>query len=164
MEDAVGENNLLFSGESYLSLDDKGRLAIPARFRDGLRDSCASQLMSVIDPASSAQRLLLYPLDEWTAVVEQLKGMPNADPAANRFKSLFVGRSVPVEVDKQGRILLPPKHREHARLDSRVVLVGQITKFEIWDEQSWNDYCGTNADELDLAGMSDDSPLRTLSY
>ncbi|MBU0501479.1 MAG: division/cell wall cluster transcriptional repressor MraZ [Gammaproteobacteria bacterium] len=155
---------MLLSGESHLSLDDKGRLAIPARFRDGLRDSCASQLMSVIDPASNEQRLLLYPLNEWTAVVEQLKGMPNADPMANRFKNLFVGRSVPVEVDKQGRILLPPKHREHVRLDARVVLVGQITKFEVWEEQAWNDYCGGSRDGLDLTALDEGSPLRTLSY
>lgn len=164
MERAWGKSNLLFSGESYLSLDDKGRLAIPARFRDGLRDCCASQLVSVIDPASRLKRLLLYPVNEWSAVVEQLRGMPNADAAANRFKSLFVGRSVPLEVDKQGRVLLPAKHREFAGLASQVVLVGQINKFEIWDETAWNDYCDANSDGLDMSAMEEGSSLRKLSY
>jgi MraZ protein len=154
----------LFSGDSYLNLDDKGRLAVPARFREGLRESCASQMVVTVDPGSREPCLLLYPQNEWRAVVDQLKRVPNADPQANTFRRLFVGRSIQVEMDRQGRILLPVKHREYAHLGSQVVLVGQINKFEIWDESSWSSRCDAWAEELDLTAMAEDSPLRELTY
>lgn len=155
---------LLFSGDSYLNVDDKGRLAIPARYRDGLQESCASQLVITVDPGSKERCLLLYPQHAWRAVVDQLSAVPNADPQANTFRRLFVGRSVPLEMDRQGRILLPVKHREYAGLDSQVVLVGQINKFEIWDAALWSSRCDQWAEELDLGAMTEDSPLRGLTY
>lgn len=154
----------MFSGDSYLSVDDKGRLAIPAKYRDGLRDSCASQMVITVDPGSKERCLLLYPQNEWRSVVEQLKTMPNANPDANTFRRLFVGRSVQLDMDKQGRILLPGKHREYASLSSQVVLVGLINKFEIWDETLWNERCDTWGEDLDLTAMDAESPLRDLSY
>lgn len=154
----------MFSGDSYLSVDNKGRLAVPAKFRDGLRDSCGSQMVITVDPGSKERCLLLYPQNEWRAVVEQLKAMPNASPEANTFRRLFVGRSVQVDMDKQGRILLPGKHREYAGLSSQVVLVGLINKFEIWDEALWSDRCDSWGEELDLGGIDGDSPLKNLSY
>jgi MraZ protein len=155
---------LLFSGDSYLNVDDKGRLAIPARYREGLQDSCASQLVITVDPGSRERCLLLYPQDAWHAVVDQLKAVPNTDPQANTFRRLFVGRSVQLEMDRQGRILLPVKHREYAGLGSQVVLVGQINKFEIWDAALWSSRCDQWAEELDLGAMAEDSPLRGLTY
>lgn len=154
----------MFSGDSYLALDDKGRLAVPARYRDGLRESCAAQLVITVDPGSRERCLLLYPQNEWRAVVEQLRAMPNADPQANTFRRLFVGRSVQVDMDKQGRILVPGKHREYASLGSQVVLVGQINKFEIWDETMWGDSCDAWSEDLDLSTMDDGSPLKSLNY
>jgi MraZ protein len=154
----------LFSGDSYLNLDDKGRLAIPARFREGLRESCASQMVITVDPGSREPCLLLYPQNEWRAVVEQIKALPNADPQANTFRRLFVGRSIQVEMDRQGRILLPGKHREYAGLGNQVVLVGLINRFEIWDEPLWSSRCDVWAEELDLGAMAEDSPLRSLTY
>jgi MraZ protein len=90
--------------------------------------------------------------------------MPNTDPQSNTFRRLFVGRSVQVEMDRQGRILIPGKHREYAKLDSQVVLVGQINKFEIWDQTVWSAHCDSWAGELDLGTLGEDSPLRSLSY
>jgi MraZ protein len=153
----------LFSGDSYLSVDDKGRLAVPARYRDGLRDCCAAQLVVTVDPGSKERCLLLYPLNEWRLVAEQLKEMPNADPQVNTFRRLFVGRSVQLEMDKQGRILLPGKHREYAGLGSQAVMVGMINKFEIWDEARWSEGCDA-WDDLDMNALDEGSPLRGLSY
>ena len=90
--------------------------------------------------------------------------MPNANPDANTFRRMFVGRSVQLDMDKQGRILLPGKHREYAGLSSQVVLVGLINKFEIWDEALWSDRFDAWGEELDLGGMDSDSPLKSLSY
>ena len=154
----------MFSGDNYLNVDDKGRLAIPARYRDGLRESCASQMVITVDPGSPERCLLLYPLNEWRAVVDQLKSVPNADPQANTFRRLFVGRSIQVEMDRQGRILLPGKHREYAGLSPQVVLVGLINKFEIWDEALWSNRCDDWAQELDLSTMAEGSPLKGLKY
>ncbi len=158
----LGES-ALFSGDSYLSIDDKGRLAVPARFRDGLRELCASQLVVTVDPGSKERCLLLYPQNEWRLVAQQLKEMPNADPQVNTFRRLFVGRSVQLEMDKQGRILLPGKHREYAGLDSQAVMVGLINKFEIWDENRWRERCDA-WDDLDMNALEETSPLRGLNY
>lgn len=154
----------MFSGDSYLSLDDKGRLAVPARFRDELKQSSNSQLVITVDPGSREPCLLLYPQCEWQTVVEQLRQMPNADPQVNIFRRAFVGRSVQLEMDRQGRILLPGKHREYAGLGSQVVLVGLISKFEIWDDGLWNSRCDAWSQELDLGSMAADAPLRGLKY
>lgn len=154
----------MFSGDSYLSLDDKGRMAIPARFRDELKDGSGSQLVITVDPGSTEPCLLLYPQTEWHGVVEQLRLMPNADPQVNIFRRAFVGRSVQLEMDRQGRVLLPGKHREYARLGSQVVLVGLISKFEIWDEALWNSRYDAWGQALDLSAMPADAPLRSLKY
>ncbi|MBF0256913.1 MAG: division/cell wall cluster transcriptional repressor MraZ, partial [Gammaproteobacteria bacterium] len=71
---------------------------------------------------------------------------------------------IQIEMDKQGRILLPGKHREYARLGNQVVLVGLINRFEIWDEALWNSRCDAWAEELDLGSMPEDAPLRGLIY
>jgi MraZ protein len=117
-------------------------------------------MVITVDPGSREHCLLLYPQNEWRAVIEQIKALPNADPQVNSFRRLFVGRSVQLEVDRQGRILLPVKHREYARLGNQVVLVGLINRFEIWDEALWNSRCDVWADELNIQG----TPLQDLSY
>ena len=153
----------MFSGDSYLSVDDKGRLAIPAGYRDGLRESCAARLVLTVKPGSR-DCLFLYPQNEWRAVVEQLKDIPNANAQADNFRRIFVGRSKQLEMDRQGRILLPAKHREHAGLTSQVALVGAINKFEIWDKDRWSDHCDTWDDALDMDSLDADSPLGKLSF
>ncbi len=128
---------MLFRGVAELTLDAKGRLAIPARYRERLHERCAGQLVLTID--TDERCLLLYPLPEWEAIERKLDGLPSLNPHARRVQRLLMGHATDTEMDGQGRILLPPPLRQYARLDKRVVLIGQGKKFELWDEAYWNE-------------------------
>jgi len=118
-----------------LNLDGKGRLAIPTRYRDRLRECCDAQLVITIDPDRCLQ---IYPMPEWQAFEQTLQKFPKFNSKVRRIKRLLVGHATDVEMDGQGRVVLPPPLREFAGLDKRVVLIGQQEKFELWDEDRWN--------------------------
>lgn len=124
----------MFRGINPISLDNKGRMAMPAKYRDRLRDCCAGQLVITIDRDHC---LLVYPLPEWEEVEQKLVRLSSTNKQARGLKRLLLGHADECEMDAQGRILLPAPLREYARLDKRVVLVGQGNKFELWDEQTW---------------------------
>lgn len=126
----------MFRGITSLSLDAKGRVAIPARYREELQASCDGQLVVTVHPDHC---LMIYPLPEWEPIEQALMSKPNmADPDVRWMQRLLCGHAEKVEFDAQGRILLPSKQREFAYLDRRAVLVGQGKKFELWDEETWN--------------------------
>lgn len=129
----------MFRGESNLSLDGKGRMAVPTRYREPLRDICGGKLIatvSLLDPC-----LVVYPLPEWQRIEERLKSLPAFDRKAQTIRQLVIGRASDLELDSQGRVLLPQYLREFAHLDKRIKMVGQVNNFEIWDEETWNDWC-----------------------
>ena len=107
---------------------------MPAKFRDELRESCAGQLVLTID---RDRCLLIYPLPVWEDVERKLILLSSTNRQAKGLKRLLLGHAEDCQMDSQGRILLPVPLREFAGLDKRVVLVGQGSKFELWDEQSW---------------------------
>jgi MraZ protein len=80
---------------------------------------------------------LLYPLTEWEEIEKKLAALPSFNPTARRIQRLLIGHATDIEMDGQGRILLPPLLREYAGLKKRAVLVGQGKKFELWDEAQW---------------------------
>ena len=125
----------LFRGVSVLNLDVKGRLAIPARYREQLQHCCASRLVITVD---SDRCLLIYPEPNWTEIEHKLEQLPSFNPTARKLQRLYIGHAQDVEMDGQGRVLLPPELRRFASLDKRVALVGQSNKFELWDEEIWN--------------------------
>jgi MraZ protein len=135
-----------------LNLDAKGRLAIPARYRDTLRQQCEGQLVITIN--QDAKCLWMYPLDVWEDIEEKVVKLPTFDPRAQRLKRLLIGHAADCEVDANGRVLVPPPLRDYGALSKRVMLVGQGNKFEIWDEALWNAQI-----EGALAPDADDSPL-----
>lgn len=142
----------MFRGVTTLNLDAKGRMAIPTRYRDRLRDCCAAQLVLTVD---KDRCLLLYPEPEWTEIERKLEALPSFNKAARTLQRLYIGHAHEVEMDGQGRILLPPELRKFASLERRVALVGQGKKFELWDEETWNskrdEWLGeVNLDELEL--------------
>jgi MraZ protein len=124
----------MFRGVNNLNLDAKGRMAIPARYRDRLLESCGGRLIFTIDVDRC---LLLYPLAEWEQIEKALMSRPNMNPQVRRLQRLIVGHATDVEIDGQGRVLVPPSLREYAALEKHAVLVGQGNKFELWDEEAW---------------------------
>lgn len=124
----------MFRGINLIGLDAKGRMAMPTRYREQLEGK-DNQVVVTIDTESPC--LLIYPLKEWEIIEEKLQTLPSFNRAARRIQRLLIGHATELELDSNGRILLPPLLREYAKLDKRVMLVGQGKKFELWDEQQW---------------------------
>ncbi|GIX21701.1 MAG: transcriptional regulator MraZ [Gammaproteobacteria bacterium] len=131
----------MFRGINAISLDGKGRLALPAKYRERLIAACAGHLVITIDPTNALREpcLLLYPLPEWEAIQEKIDTLSSFNPVSRKVQRLLVGHADDVVMDGNGRILIPQALREFARMDKRVVLVGQGKKFELWDEATWED-------------------------
>lgn len=127
----------MFRGINSLNLDAKGRFAIPTKYRESLKSGCASQLVITVDPNDPC--LFIYPAPEWQEIERKLMTLPTFDPAARRMQRLLVGHAAEVDMDGQGRILLPPPLREFAKLNKHAVLIGQGGRFELWDEERWNE-------------------------
>ena len=124
----------MFRGISIVNLDAKGRLAIPSRQRERLQTICDSHLVVTVD---RDRCLLLYPEPEWEVIERKFAALPALDPTARALQRLYVGNAQEVDIDTQGRILLPQHLRDFASLDKRVAFVGQGIKFELWDESAW---------------------------
>ncbi|MCL6264125.1 division/cell wall cluster transcriptional repressor MraZ [Craterilacuibacter sp. RT1T] len=126
----------MINGVSCLSLDNKGRLAIPARHREALLSAFGKRLMLTLD---SARFLLLYPEQNWRTVEARLLAMPAGNPVLQRYQRLVLGHAEPVEMDSAGRILLPAHLRALVQLDKGVTLVGMGNRFELWDAAKWEE-------------------------
>ena len=140
----------MFRGATKVTLDAKGRLAIPTRYRERLAARCEGQLVATVDRDYC---LLLYPFPEWEEIERKLVALPSLNRQARRLQRLMVGYATELEMDGHGRILLPKELREFANLDRQAILIGQGNKFELWDEGSWNEkrdvWLGED-DEVDL--------------
>lgn len=128
----------MFRGINSVVLDPKGRMAMPARYREQLQASNVVQLIVTIDTESPC--LLLYPLPEWEIIEQKLQALPSFNQAARRIQRLLIGHATELELDGSGRLLLPPLLREYAKLEKQLMLVGQAKKFEIWAESEWNSH------------------------
>lgn len=116
-------------------MDSKGRMALPARFREPVIVTAASKLVVTIDMRERC--LLMYPLPEWETVQEKLEGLSNIRPDARLLQRLLIGHATDLELDGSGRMLLPTMLREYASLTKGLVLVGQGNKVEIWADAAW---------------------------
>ncbi len=126
----------MFRGVSHLSLDAKGRISIPARYRDELVSECSGQLIVTTDPSKC---LLIYPQPVWGPIEEKLSGLSSFNHKVRSLQRLLIGNACDVEMDNVGRILVAPSLRRYAGLvNKEVVLVGQGEKFELWDEKQWD--------------------------
>ena len=129
-----GNGAAVFRGVAELVLDAKGRVAIPARHRDGLASDSNGHVVITADHGGC---LLIYPLATWEPIQAQLMRLSSFDDRIRSLQRLLVGHADDVELDAAGRILVPPALRRYAGLDKRVVLVGQGQKLELWDEAKW---------------------------
>ncbi|GJL74464.1 MAG TPA: division/cell wall cluster transcriptional repressor MraZ [Nitrosomonas sp.] len=125
----------MFRGVTQLSLDAKGRIAIPARYRSELMSKCSGHLIVTADPSKC---LLIYPQPAWEPIEERLNSLSSFNPKTRSLQRLLIGNASDVEMDSAGRILVAPPLRGFAGLSKEVVLVGQGEKFELWDEGQWN--------------------------
>jgi len=125
----------MFRGANKLTLDTKGRMVMPTRYRDRLQELCGGKLVITVD---KDQCLLIYPLPDWEEIERKLMRLPTLNPQARRLQRLMVGHATDLELDGHGRLLLPPKLREFAALTREAMLIGQGMRFELWDEARWN--------------------------
>ncbi len=149
----------MFRGITPINLDAKGRMAIPTRHRTQLIED-ENQIVVTID--TKAPCLLLYPLPEWELIEQKLAALPSFNEAARRIQRLLIGHATELDIDNNGRVLLPTVLRTYANLDKKIVLVGQGKKFEIWCHDAWEQARGN---WLDLAKTEDKLPdeLTTLA-
>lgn len=124
----------MFRGVAHLSLDSKGRLAIPSRYREELLTRCARRLVITAD---FDKCLLLYPLPDWEPIQQKLMGLSSLNPRIRDLQRQLIGYAEDIEMDAAGRVLISPALREFAALEKNVVLLGQGNKFELWDKQKW---------------------------
>lgn len=141
-EDVYGANTALafsrkkvchmFMGEYNHTVDTKGRLIIPSKFREDLGEEFV--ITKGLDGC-----LFVFPNNEWQAFEEKLKALPLTNKSARQFSRFFVAGATPCELDKQGRILLPGTLREFAGLEKDVVLAGMLNRIEIWSKSKWSE-------------------------
>jgi transcriptional regulator MraZ len=125
----------MFRGATRVTLDAKGRFAMPARYRDSLLTQCSGQLVMTVD----RDCLLLYPLPTWEEIERKLSQLPTLNPQVRRLQRLMIGYATEVELDGHGRVRLPRELREFVGLDRHVMLIGQSNKFELWDAERWTE-------------------------
>jgi MraZ protein len=125
----------VFQGETAITVDDKGRLAIPTAYRELVAEACANRLVITYNPFESGC-LWLFPHAEWERVRDQVNALPNVKAVHRALQMKLVGAAAMVEPDSAGRILLPSSQRSAAGIEKKAVLLGMGNKFELWSEQA----------------------------
>lgn len=123
----------MFMGEFQHSLDDKGRLIMPAKFREGLGEK-------FIVTRGLDNCLFVYPLAQWKILEDKIKELPTSHADTRAFVRMFFSGAVEAELDKQGRIVIPQHLRDHARIERDAYIIGVSTKVEIWAKAAWEEY------------------------
>ena len=125
----------MFRGINTVSIDNKGRLAIPSRYRDKLMAIASGNLVQTLNPLDRS--IWIYPLSEWERVETKLVSLSDFDKQSRRTKQMMRGYASDCQMDAQGRILLPLELRKYAEMNKQAVIMGQGNKFEVWDQKSW---------------------------
>jgi len=127
----------VFFGETTINLDSKGRLAMPMRYRDDLKQQCGNRMVLTYSAFDSGV-LWLYLEQEWQRVRDEVMALPSLNSSHRSLQRRLVGSATAVEPDANGRILLPPSLREVTGLEKRIVMLGMGSRFEIWNENTLN--------------------------
>ncbi|MFP7296029.1 division/cell wall cluster transcriptional repressor MraZ [Neobacillus niacini] len=131
----------MFMGEYHHSIDNKGRMIVPSKFREELGE------MFIITRGLD-QCLFGYPLSEWALIEEKLKGLPLTKKDARAFTRFFFSGATESELDKQGRINIPTPLLQYAKLEKECVVLGVSNRIEIWSKQIWEDYFSQSEDSF----------------
>ncbi len=137
--------NSVFQGSQSINMDTKGRMAIPSKYRDLLAAACNGRLVITANPYERC--LNIYPEPQWREVSAKISALPNSHKQVRRLQRLVLGNASELELDGNGRILLPAILRDYAALDKKLVLVGLNEKAELWSEDSWNALLDEQDDE-----------------
>jgi len=144
----------LFRGRFEHNVDDKGRIAIPSRYRESIIDvqTCPTLVIT-----NSERCLAAYPLKEWEALETKLASLPQFDPKVTAFQRYFISGAVECPIDKAGRVLLPSNLREYAAIERDCIIAGRLTKFEIWSEERWSEEFNILSDQFStiISSMSE---------
>lgn len=125
----------MFRGSSFHTIDPKGRIIVPARFRDVIKAGGSDRvIVTRLD-----QALFAYRLDEWNKIEARIMSLKDTSEYMRRFRRIFIGGASDCAYDKQGRILIPPVLRQYAEIEKDIVLVGQIDHFEIWSKERYDE-------------------------
>ena len=123
----------MFIGEYQASIDEKGRISVPAKFRSELK-------AKVVVTRGLDNSLFLYTMDEWKKLAEKLASLPIATANTRAFSRLMLAGAMDCEIDKQGRIIVPGYLKEFAKINKKVVIAGLYNRIEIWSEELWQTY------------------------
>jgi len=123
----------MFMGEYQHAMDEKGRLIVPAKFREGLGEKFV--ITRGLDNC-----LFVYPMEQWKQLEDKIKELPTSHADTRAFVRMFFSGAVEAELDKQGRVVIPAHLREHARIERDLYVIGVSTKVEIWAKETWESY------------------------
>lgn len=144
----------MFQGSHAINMDAKGRMAVPAKYRENLAESCAGRIVMTAHTQDNC--VLLYPEHEWQAILPKIEALPTFNKSALRAQRLLIGYACPLELDGNGRVLVPPTLRDYAGLEKKLMLVGLGKKFELWSEEAW-------LASINVQDSGDDLPEEMLS-
>jgi MraZ protein len=124
----------MFRGSSFHTIDSKGRIIIPTRFRDIIRAGGGNGIVvSRMDKG-----LVSYTLEEWSKIESKILSLAEKSENMRRFRRVFIGGSFECSCDNQDRILIPPALRQYAELKKEIVLIGVLDHFEVWSRENWD--------------------------
>ena len=126
-------------GMTKLSLDERGRFGVPTRYREELRVRSEGKVWMTIGLEPLERRLLIYPVPAWEDVERRMLLLDNSQPIVRHMQRRVMGSAKEVELDGNGRVLVPQELREYAALDKNLMLVGQGNRFELWDHAMWEE-------------------------
>ena len=124
----------MFRGRYEHTMTDKGRISIPSKFREVCREKYGGEILIV---TNFDKCLAAYPLREWNEIERKVSELPQFKQEVVSFLRYLMGGAVDCPMDGQGRILIPQSLRNHARIDKDVILIGMLTKVEIWSKEVW---------------------------
>jgi len=139
----------MFQGETAITIDDKGRLAIPTSYRDLVARECGNRLVITYNPFESGC-LYLYPQPVWEHLRDQVNALPRTKKNSRLLQLKLVGAASFVEPDGSGRISIPASHRSAVAIDKKAVLLGMGDKFELWSEQAHHEQIRQTLSDADL--------------
>ena len=148
----------MLRGAHAVTLDSKGRITIPTRYRSFLAEECEGKFVCTIDIQHPC--LLLFPLNKWEVLEKKLSRLSSINEHERRLQRLLLGNAIDCESDSNGRVLITPVLREHASLEKNIMLVGQLNRFEIWSETHWKETISSDMEKLSAATWSESEGLK----